>query len=709
MAFRDRIEVVIDFVTTGAQTGLQKLRTDVAAADTATGKAKAGITAMGGALSQYGAQAALAAGAALVAFGAKSVQAFNDSALAAGKFADATGLTTEDASRLIEVAGDLGVSADAVQSSIQRVNNAAAKGDLAQFGIEMGKSKDGAYDANQTFLNTITAIGGISSAAEREAAARKLMGRSWAELAEFATMSAEDLAAALGAVSDEKIFDDAEVQQAREYRAAMDQLKDAVDDVTLAAGKGLTPVITDLAEGVSNLSDTLGGSGGGGAIGSVLDFINPLDNVTESFKDLTDGTASFGDYLRSVGSVLPGVGEGLDRFTDNNERLTGVSEFAAEKLAEQQRETELLADETDDLTEATDAAAKSNEAATRTAETLTDALKSQYDQLREATDATIGYEQSVIDLESAYDGYIEALGEASADGEVTKDELLDLASTHNGLKQDVLDTAAAFAEAQGATEGSSEAASLQVQELERLKQKFPELATFIQGHIDKLNAIPRTINTQLNVIGVGVGGEGGSDAASGIRREPMGTGAPMAANSLFASAVAWWSGRQNAGSGTSVADSEPSQRDKFAKEFERAKRRYEVGDLTAEAYLRVLNRLASAYKFKRLSAPWLTLWREKQSVLKDIRDARDEVTKDREPGDNDAPPREPGGVPAGPDPRPRSGAPGAARMAGAGSGVTLVINAPNAVMVDRKAVQEVFDRFAPQIQQALTKHRSAQG
>lgn len=89
-----------------------RLRSDIAAADTVTGKFKAGIKGTGDMLKQNAAPAAMAVGSALVAFGAKAVSAYQDAALAAGEFADATGVSVEQASRLIEVAGDVGVKAD---------------------------------------------------------------------------------------------------------------------------------------------------------------------------------------------------------------------------------------------------------------------------------------------------------------------------------------------------------------------------------------------------------------------------------------------------------------------------------------------------------------------------------------------------------------------------------------------------------------------
>jgi hypothetical protein len=241
--------------------------------------------------------------------------------------------------------------------------------------------------------------------------------------------------------------------------------------------------------------------------------------------------------------------------------------------------------------------------------------------------------------------------------------------------------------------------------------KFPELAQFIDAHIAKLNEIPKTINTQLNVIGVGVGGEGGSVAGSGVRSGGAG-GSVMGANSLWQQAVDWWAGRQNAGGsgdssqGGTSTPIRATKRQKFDAEFKLARAKYERGTYTIPEYLAELRRLQRVYEWPKHSDPGMAIWREIQRAEDDRRDAMKPARGDRPAvGEPTRPPREPGTAPGGPSSTNRMGGAGA----GSGGGVTLVINAPNAVMVDRKAVQEVFDRYAPNINRALAKYRNGAG
>jgi hypothetical protein len=200
MALGEKIPVIFD----AKSNGFSKVRADIAAADGAIGKAKAGASGLGDMLRQNAAPAAIAAGGALVAFGVKAVGAFQDAALSAGKFADATGLAVEDASRWIEVAGDLGIEASTIEGSFTKLNLAIANGKpaLKDYGVEVVKTKDGVVDANATFLNARSAIAAIEDPTKRAQAAQQLFGKSYTQVAELLEMSAGDVQAALEGVSD---------------------------------------------------------------------------------------------------------------------------------------------------------------------------------------------------------------------------------------------------------------------------------------------------------------------------------------------------------------------------------------------------------------------------------------------------------------------------------------------------------------------------
>lgn len=199
---------------------------------------------------------AMAAGAAAI----KAADKFKTLALAAGKFADATGMSTEDASRLIEVTGDIGIAAGSVEAAISKMSKALGASDQAfsNLGISIAKTSSGAIDVSATFLNAIDAINSISDPTKRAAAASQVFGKGWRDMAELITMGSEDVLKAMDAVADGKVISEDEVAKAKSYREAMDALGDAMDELALMVGEHLVPALTEAAKKGAELIETLG-------------------------------------------------------------------------------------------------------------------------------------------------------------------------------------------------------------------------------------------------------------------------------------------------------------------------------------------------------------------------------------------------------------------------------------------------------------------
>ena len=350
MAFTDRLTVVIDFVTGPAQSGLKKLRTDVAQAEGAMGKAKAAAVGLGGSLQQYAGQAALAAGTAIVAFGVKSVKAFTDGALAAGKFADATGIAIEDASRWISVAGDIGISGETIQGAFQRMNNAIAQGKpaLDEFADAIVRADDGTVNASETFRQLITRIDGIKDPTERARVAQEVFGRSYGEMARLMTMSAGELKRALESTQDAEVFDDKDRRKAEKYEAAMDALGDSVTRLKNNLGSELVPTVTDAANALGklinaaqDLEDVVGDLTGSG----LVDWISPLDNIVSGVNRVLGDNVSMWDRVKGgieiVGGAIPGVGEAVSELIgpleEAEEAFDGFIEYGTEAAEEMAR------------------------------------------------------------------------------------------------------------------------------------------------------------------------------------------------------------------------------------------------------------------------------------------------------------------------------------------------------------------------------------
>jgi len=257
------IPIVTDFNSKGlqdARNAFNNFKTKIAEADGAMGKLKAGFGAATDFVKANAAAMASAAGAAIAGFAVKAVTDFQDLALEVDKFSNVTRVAAEDASRWIEVAGDFGIEAGAVEGAINKMNKslASSRDEYEKLGIEIVRTKDGTIDANETFINTVDAIGKIKDPAQRAKVATELLGKSWTQVSELVEMGAGSLRSALQGVADAKLIDEAEIQKAKDFRAAQDQLRDAFESVAITIGSELVPMVTKLLESVTPVAESAG-------------------------------------------------------------------------------------------------------------------------------------------------------------------------------------------------------------------------------------------------------------------------------------------------------------------------------------------------------------------------------------------------------------------------------------------------------------------
>lgn len=346
-SFTEKIRLLFEVDDKGS---LGRLRSDIAAADTVTGKFKAGIKGTGDMLKQNAAPAAMAVGSALVAFGAKAVSAYQDAALAAGEFADATGVSVEQASRLIEVAGDVGVEVGTIQGAMQKFNKAVADGRLDEFSDSLVMAKDGSIDAYESFIDTATAIGKIQDPTKRAQAAQQAFGKSYGEIAELMKMDADDLRAALDDVSDAKVIDEGELRRAREFRSMLDNLRGRLEDVQLVVGERVVPRLVLMGKAVESIASALDKIPDGGLLFGMdadaerkaLTAIGLYDDAAMAIGDVIDKSAGAVDALDDAGTAADDVGEDL---ADLDKAATSAANATRDLTDEYKRLTDSLSDE----------------------------------------------------------------------------------------------------------------------------------------------------------------------------------------------------------------------------------------------------------------------------------------------------------------------------------------------------------------------------
>ena len=336
------IPILTEFDSKGlqsAQGAFNNFKTKVGEADGAMNKFKAGGTAALDAVKANAGMFAAAAGSAIAGFALKAIGDFQDLALEVDKFSNSTGLAAEEASRWIEVSGDLGVESGTLLTAVNKLNKAVGENSsaFAELGAEIVRTSSGATDVNATFLNTIEALRRIDDPAQRARLATQTLGKSWTELSELVEMGATDLTAALEGVSDAKIINEDEIRKAKELRAAQDALNDAIEDFTLTVGSKLIPAFTKIVgaatpvlgffadfqksfdfwdvtaigiieNAASKMSDWFGDPG----LADMVDRLQQLEDQTNNTIDMTDDLAiAWKDGYRAMADARRAA-EGLD-------------------------------------------------------------------------------------------------------------------------------------------------------------------------------------------------------------------------------------------------------------------------------------------------------------------------------------------------------------------------------------------------------------
>ena len=274
-----------------AKREFDKFKGAVAGAEGGMGKLKAGSAAAFDSIKANAATFATAAAGAVATFAAQGIAAFQDLALSADKFAGATGLAVEEASRLLEVTGDLGIDAGNVETAIGKMNQNLGKSpDLfEQLGVQVEYAKDGTVDANETFLNVVDRLNKIKDPATKARVATQLLGKGWRDMSQLINMGADDLRRSLATVSDAKVISPEEAAKAKKFRDNMNDLKDTIEDLSLQIGEVLVPAISTAVEQLNKMQI---GQIGGGFLQSF--FGSPMDKFKGTMQMAKGVVQAFG-------------------------------------------------------------------------------------------------------------------------------------------------------------------------------------------------------------------------------------------------------------------------------------------------------------------------------------------------------------------------------------------------------------------------------
>ncbi len=219
----------------------------------ASGEAKSaleGLTKTGSLVGPAIAGGVALAGAALAAFAVDGAQKFVALAGEIRSFQRVSGASAEESSRFVAVLDDLGVSAQTGGNAIFLLSKKIAAGgdDLKKLGIDIATTADGTTDLTETLLNVADAYAAQTDPAKRAEIAFAGFGRQGKELIPVLEQGREGLKRFFdSAEGGRQIFSQSDLDKARKFELAMDDLSDTFRGLQLEAGESILPFLTSIA------------------------------------------------------------------------------------------------------------------------------------------------------------------------------------------------------------------------------------------------------------------------------------------------------------------------------------------------------------------------------------------------------------------------------------------------------------------------------
>lgn len=177
--------------------------------------------------------------AALGGFIKSSVTDWSDYAEQVGKAADASGISAEQMSRLMQAADDARVPVENLERAM---------------GIAL---KNGFQPSIENLAELSDRILKISDPTERAAELSRIFGKSWEDIVPFLMQGGDAIRQSTAAIADNLVVTDAMVQKNREYIKAMDDLSDAWTGAKNEVGRILVPALVEVLNVMNNSNAAL--------------------------------------------------------------------------------------------------------------------------------------------------------------------------------------------------------------------------------------------------------------------------------------------------------------------------------------------------------------------------------------------------------------------------------------------------------------------
>lgn len=263
--------------------------------------------------------------ASVVAFGVKSLEAFEHTAIAARDLSVATGLTVEDASRWIGVAKDMNVNADGLTAGLGKIAKTIDSSKWAQYGIDTRDAGGEALSVNDILLATSDKLAGVDNEAQKAAIGNDLFGKGFKTIAPLMAMGREELTKYLDKVEKGQVITEGELSTAEKSEQAQKKLKQAMGELGLTAGQllaKLAPVLEVIAKTVGVVADLAN------AYVDLLFATKSTDKEQGALtKSIDAGTIGAGNAVQQFGELVKAhfnAQSGIEKTSGFFGRLTGI-------------------------------------------------------------------------------------------------------------------------------------------------------------------------------------------------------------------------------------------------------------------------------------------------------------------------------------------------------------------------------------------------
>ncbi len=228
-----------------------------------------------------------------------------------------TGASAETSSRLVAVFDDLEISQEAAAKGFFKLSReiGANNSNLGEFGVQTKDAHGKTRDLEQILLDVADAYTHTEDKGRKAALVQAAFGRGGQEMLPILEKGRKGIEDLFANVPDSQIFNQEELDAARRYELAVDNLKDAFDELQIMVGNELIPVLTDVINAIATITR------GAGQLNDAINSVTGISVIGAGLQSLAIGPKLIG----SLGDAL-GIGSHhSDEFADAQKRVAEAS------------------------------------------------------------------------------------------------------------------------------------------------------------------------------------------------------------------------------------------------------------------------------------------------------------------------------------------------------------------------------------------------